>query len=290
MDEFKTINRNLSGSDGLIFIAFLGRETYATHVQNSIVPFIFKNPQNVNQAVKRLLRHGSKFLTFKRKEREKGKGGKERMIYTANFNPIFCSLRTHNIDFDKNDLQLIFRTLSIANDFFPQFLLNIFDRSTVLKSSWHSTLSSYFTFLSSVLRFARHPELVPLLPREISISKETIEELVEKSPQMAKNLDLMAVRMMLPSSSLNPEFESSVVKGFIELGETSSLMKGFHDLLVELKQQGVNDVNDVENYFSKITAELKGAKRTLTRLDEIMKPLKMVKCPNCGASIQLEIK
>jgi len=290
MDEFKTINRNLSGSDGLIFIAFLGRETYATHIQNTLAPSIFKNPQNVNQAVKRLRRHGSKFLVFKRKERGKGKGGKERKIYVANFNPILYSLRANNIGFDYNDLQLVFRTLSIANDFFPQFLLNMFDRSTILKSPWSSTLSIYFTFLSNVLRFAKHPELVPLLPREIPISKETIEELVEKSPQMAKKLDLMAVRMVLPSSSLNPEFESSLVKGFIELGETSSFMKGFHDLLVELKHQGVGDVNNVENYFSKIIAELKRAEKTLTRFEEIMKSLQTVKCPNCGVSIRLEIK
>jgi len=264
-NEFQRINGILSGLDGLVYLAFLGRETYTTRIQGSLVPAIYKNAPSVYQTVNRLLKHGSEFLIFKREERGKGKGGKERKIYIANFSPIFLTLQAHNINFDEKELRNTIDSLSAANDLFPRFLLNLFDRSIVVKSSWHLTLSNYFTFLSNILRFSNQEELHSFMLPDIPIDRENIEALTREYPELTKQLDLMAMRITLPGLRLNPQFESYVVKGVEGLGmvmsDSQELIKFFH----ELRRMGITNL---ENYHTELLNGAKEAQKLLARLEE----------------------
>jgi len=264
-DEFQKINGILSGSDGLVFLAFLGRETYATHIQGSLVPSIYKNVPSVNQTVTRLLKHGSEFLIFKREERGKGKGGKERKIYTANFRPIFLTLQAHNINFDEKELRHTIDSLSAANDSFPRFLLNLFHRSILVKSSWHLILSNYFTFLSNILRFSNQEELHSFMLPDIPIDRENIEVLTREYPELTKKLDLMAMRITLPGLKLNPQFESYLVKGVEGLDMVMSYSQALIEFFHELRRMGITNL---ENYHTELLNGAKEAQKLLARLEE----------------------
>ena len=59
---------------------FLGRDTYAAKIKDSLVGTIYKHDSNINQAVNRLLRHGSEYLVFQRKYRKEKTPGREAEI------------------------------------------------------------------------------------------------------------------------------------------------------------------------------------------------------------------
>ena len=270
-NECQRINGILSGSRGLVYLTFLGRETYATHIQRSLVPSIYKNAPSVNQTIRRLLAHESEFLIFKRKERGKGKGGKERKIYTANFGPIPLTLQAYNVDFDEEGLHDAIKSLSEVNDAFPRFLLNLFDCSIVVKSSWHLTLSNYFTFLASVLRFSTQKELYSFMLPDVSVDKEKIEALLHEYPELAEKFDLMAMRITLPGLNLNPRFESSLVKNFLGLGRAMSDSLVFVKFLRELQRMGITNLED---HFSELVNRLQKAEEFLANLDKLKDKLK----------------
>lgn len=264
-DESQGINGILGGLNGLVYLAFLGRETYSTHIQSSLVPSIYKNASSVDQTITRLLEYGSEFLIFKREERGKGKGGKKRKIYTANFDPIFLTLQMHDIDFDEKELRYTIDSLSAANDSFPRFLLNLFDRSIVVKSAWHVTLSNYFTFLSNILRFSNQEELHSFMLPDIPIDRENIEAILDEYPELTKKFDLMAMKITLPGLKLNPQFESYLVKGFEGLDkamlDSAVLIKFFQ----ELQRMGITNL---ENYHSELLNRIKEVQELSPKLEE----------------------
>jgi len=270
-NEFPSVNGILSGSDGLVYLAFLGRETYATHIQGSFVPSIYKNAPSVNQTVKRLLKYDSEFLIFKKEERGEGKGGKARKIYTANFDPIFLTLQAHDVKFDERELRDTIGSLSLANDYFPRFLLNLFDCSLVMKSSWHLTLSNYFTFLSHILRSSDQEELYSFMLHDVTVDMKKIEALFNEFPELAKKFDLMAMKITLPGFSLNPQFESFLfnsVKGFDRIMSDSKLIVNFFR---ELQKMGITNLED---HFSELVNRLQKAEEFLANLDKLKDKLK----------------
>jgi len=84
---FQRLDKILNGLNGIVYLMFLGRDTYAAKIQNSLVGTIYKKNSSVNQTVQRLLKHGSEFLIFQRKHREEGVPGRKAEIYTASFDP-----------------------------------------------------------------------------------------------------------------------------------------------------------------------------------------------------------
>jgi len=120
--HFLRLHEILRGSKGIVYLMFLGRDTYTAMIRNSFVPAIFQNPENVDQTVKNLLKHGSELLIFRRKDRKEKRPGRKANIYTASFDPIFLTLRAFGIDFDKDEMQRVIKLLSPTNDYFPRYL------------------------------------------------------------------------------------------------------------------------------------------------------------------------
>jgi len=149
-NEFKRILKGLDGSDGVVYLMFLGREKYTKEIQDPlIVSGFYAHKENVNQAFSRLTteEYGDLFLRFVREESGPGKP----QIYTANFKPIFITLRETDIKFDEERLKLLFTTFSFLNDDFPRYIVKRYGNipSFHKKMRWTHTLSHYLQYLGA---------------------------------------------------------------------------------------------------------------------------------------------
>ena len=142
----------LDGTAGIVYLMFLGRETYVAQIQEPLTASrIYKNKENVNQTFYRLTKEEGKLLKLIRTE--KGKVGTPN-LYTSNFEPVFTTLKKAGIEFDEKDLTKTLTDLSFLNDSFPKYLINILNHGSsklYSKLYWKLTLANYFRFLFTML-------------------------------------------------------------------------------------------------------------------------------------------
>ena len=147
--KYADVVQTLDGSTGITYLMFLGRETYPHKIQESLVSAgIFKNKENVNQAIYRLLKYDDQYLQFIRKVKTAGMP----KIYTADFNPIFVTLEKLKQKFDVQKVKSTITLLSGLNDHFPSFIIgtsSLGDKRLVSpnKLRWNYLLAQYFFFL-----------------------------------------------------------------------------------------------------------------------------------------------
>lgn len=142
---------NLDGPSGIIYLMYLGRESYAAEWTDKLVGenrFV-SHKSSVYQAVSRL----EKRNYIRRVRTDKNKTGAP-VIRTANFKPLFKSLEDINLKQEqRNRLKNFISDLSPAVDFFPEYLhkyTQTFDIG-IKKLIWFTTLPVYFSFLIQTL-------------------------------------------------------------------------------------------------------------------------------------------
>lgn len=292
--KLQRLNEILKGSNGIVYLMFVGRDTYAARIQGSLVETgkLFKNNSNVNQALKRLLKYGEEFLVFKRKYRENGKRGRKAEIYTASLDPIFATLRTFNIDFDEKEFQHIFKCLSAGNDFFPQYLTNIFDTSILQTSAWHITLANYFTFIVDLLRTSSLPSIdsqIDTWPhinlQTTCIPKDNVNSLLSRNPDLANRFSSIAVEMTLPQMRLNPKFKTFLSNTMQKIDTLQPDLQESLKFLLRLKQldesaraMGLANIYELPLEMEKIVSQMENmrarAEKMKKQLENIEREIK----------------
>jgi hypothetical protein len=218
----KEIGDDLAGSAGVIYLMFLGRETYIADIQEPLLPReklpyakcgFFKNKENVNQAFERLQEKGEFYLRFVREEKKPGKP----RFYAANMEPLFATLEGAGVKFDEGVFESLLKSLSVLSDEFPSYLVNASTLGGYMTFSpksltWSRTLGFYFMFLATslytlhstssnsgkaVLRetplFRAVSAILPPSIKEPNL--RGIGEILENNPNMA--FDLLNVAMLL---------------------------------------------------------------------------------------------
>ena len=265
---FQRLNKILSGSDGIVYLMFLGRDTYAAKIKDLLLGTIFRHDSNVNQVVNRLLKHGSEFLVFKRKYRKEKTPGRAAKIYTASFHPIFLTLEAFNVNFDKKELRFLIESLSASNDAFPEYLTNMYEKSMVLNWPWHITLAHYFAYISDYLRITSLPvidkttQIYSILPTSISIPKETIDSLLNKYPDLEMKFASMTMQLTLARIKLKPKYLShleelikarrDLLSGLETIKKFEPKLKELENFLNLLKQADLKDIESTMEYIERI--------------------------------------
>ena len=179
----------LKGTSGLVYLMFVGNETYPNKIQSPIVKAgLLKNKENVYANVKKLIEKGQ-FLRFLRIER---KAGCPR-VFTADLAPIFTSLNYLKIEFDKEKVIDALKNLGFLNDLFPKFTAKFIEiaQQRVDNLSWFDNLSNYFMFLATVLGARkvlseRGEVSLPPIPKEAPGLKEWAEKFSKLLPRLGR--------------------------------------------------------------------------------------------------------
>ena len=264
---FARLNKILKGSDGIIYLMFAGRETYAAKVQGRLVGTIYKHSANVNQAVERLLKHKAEFLIFKRKQREYGSRGREAENYTSNLDPVYLTLKSLGVEFNQEELESVLVQLSEANDYFPKYLTNVFEVSVLRTLSWNSLLSMYLTFLVGVLKSSGL--VVYPMPSDFSIDKGKVAPLLGKNPNLKTELSTISMQVSSPGLGLNPQFKAHLGKVLNGLENLESYSLGLVEFLNELKEMGITDFSDLASRFREGMTQLEQVKTLAENLKEL---------------------
>ena len=267
--KFARLNKILNGSDGVVYLLFVGRETYAAKVQNRLVGTIYKHGANTNQAIERLLKHQSEFLVFKNKQREEGSRGREADIYSANLEPIFLTLKSLGVEFNQRTLQLALESLAEGNDYFPNYLTNMFDVSVIRTFSWNSLLSLYLFFVVELLK-VRKGILYPM--PEISnrrIIEEKVALISKDNPTLKDELISWAMQLSSPSLKLNPQFKEQITKGLKGLENLENIATGLMGFLVELQKLGFKDFSELESKFKEGLEQIQKAKLLVEKAEAL---------------------
>lgn len=253
---FEKSNRMLGGSNGIVYLLFIGRDTYAAKVQCLMKNTLFTHESNVNQVIGKLVKEGSDFLVSKGPYRKKGARGRKRDIYTANLDPILVTLKAFNIEFNQKELQDTLTSLAETSDFFPKFLTNIFQTSMVRRLPWHAILSSYINYLSETLRIPKL--LVFPIPSDFSIKEEKVISILKTYPSLRKELQAISMQLNSPNLGLNPEFKAQINEAMEKLDSKDSEARKTLEFLQELKKLGITDfsvllaqVKDVLNVYGR---------------------------------------
>lgn len=218
----KEISADLAGSTGVIYLMFLGRETYIADIQEPLLPpkklqsrrqGFFKNKENVNQAFERLREKGEFYLKFMKEEKKPGKP----KFYTANMGPVFATLNGARVKSHEAMFESLLKSLSVLNDEFSSYLINASTLGGQMSFSsksltWPRTLGFYFMFLATSL-FNMHSKFSKLqktslretpffyamsavLPPSIKEPNlKRIEEIIKNNPNVA--FDFLNVAMSL---------------------------------------------------------------------------------------------
>ena len=100
-NELLRIKNALSGTQGLIYIMFLGRQTYVTNFQDEIVKAgIFKTKENVPQAFARLRNEENPACEYLKFIKELDQPGKPKIL-TANLEPVWTTLSRLKIEYNQ---------------------------------------------------------------------------------------------------------------------------------------------------------------------------------------------
>jgi hypothetical protein len=264
---FEKSSNILGGSNGIIYLLFLGRDNYARQAQGPMKGTLFTDNSNVNQVIGKLLKETPDFLISKGKCREEGKRGRERNLYTANINPIIVTLKAYNIKFDQQEIELALKELAETGDFFPQFLINMFKDFIIRRLPWQGILSQYFYYLSEVMR--ANKLIIYPMPSHFSVNQEKIDEILKLYPNIRKNLFAIAMQLSSPMTGINPEFKNQINKSLEALEEKDSELMKFLTFLQELKKMGVTD-------FSALVSQTREVIGVYEKLEEIKAKLKQV--------------
>jgi hypothetical protein len=271
--NFARLNKILKGSDGIVYLMFVGRETYAGKVQSMLVGKIYKHSANVNQAVDRLLKYPSEFLVFKNREREEGTRGREAEIYSANLEPIFLTLKSFEIDFNQTQLRFTLVRLAENSDQFPTYLTNIFEASVVRTFSWNSLLSLYFAYLLESLKV--HNSAVFPIP-EIKMKKETIDELLKENPGLKEMLFSISMQLSSPNLKLNPKFKDQLAKSMKGLENLELFAQNFVEFLVELQKMGIKDASQFSSMCKETIDKIEQVKALSVKLEEVTAKIEQI--------------
>ena len=226
--RFAEIAGTLDGVKGLIYLLFLGRETYLSSFKNEFVSarlYAFK--ETVDQRFEDLKGTNRKYNDFflESKGRAKSRGAPK--VYQAKLGPILETLTKLEIPVDDEWLASLLSELSFLNNKFPQYFADAYtlgDPSEIStrKISWLTTLSVYFTFLSFRLLVSQKPtrkttienpflELALLLIPSETISLEhqkRLEKIPEQNPDAW--LKLMKIAVLLTAKNLEGTYATVV--------------------------------------------------------------------------------
>lgn len=203
----------LRGSTGIVYIMFLGRVTYAAEISQYLVPTLYRKSPSVNQAVQRLLSHGSDFLVSKGRHREEGTPGPEAEMYTANHDPLFGILKKYDIRFDRDQLTYTISNLYEASAGFPKLLVDKLTRKTTLIAPFNSILSNYFAYLAHILT-QLEADFLPKVPTigKGEISHEAIVKVLQRHPDTPGKLLTMGMKLALVTFGFDASFEKQLME------------------------------------------------------------------------------
>ncbi len=150
---------NLDGFTGLVYLMFLGRETYPGEWVEELWPRFVENKETVYQAVKRLERRGLVHVV-RREEKKRGRP----KYYQADPTPFINTLRQYT----KNEVLIkkVMRLPSVISPLINKFPMML-DKSVALKLPWRFLIGLYLYFIVSPL-FLKYLEAF--------IKKEEIKE------------------------------------------------------------------------------------------------------------------
>jgi hypothetical protein len=225
-NETQYVRDTLSGTDGIVYLMFCGRETYVANTEKPLMEAgLFENPANINQTFKRLERDTEDFIKFVRRE-EKKPGVPA--IYTANLHPIFVTLNNLGVQYDEEELTKSIEALSPLNDYFLEKYVSIArlrehnGRIRYRKLDWHNILCYYFLFLmGNLLRFNRITEI---LGKENPAESSVIDEAKSRTSIFHICCDLVKefrLEEEVKTSSISPKGFESLLRAtwalFIEI-------------------------------------------------------------------------
>ncbi len=257
----------LSGSTGIVYLLFVGRENYAAKIQSPMKETLFAHESNVNQTVSKLTKAGKHFLICRGHFREKGSPGRARDIYTANLNPIIATLKRFNIQFNESELIFSLTALADTTDYFPKYLTNMFQTFLIRKLHWHQLLSISFPYISEVLRY--NDIIVYPMPSNLQVKKDVVNHVLERNPSVLGDLDSLGFQLNSPELGLNPLFLAQIGKVREELGRVDSEASKFINLLRTLQKEGISD-------FSVFSSQVRQVMEIYEKRDELLSKLKAV--------------
>lgn len=223
----KRISRDLRGSNGVVYLMFLGRETSVSRIREPTkVIFPGGHVENVNQAFKRLKDKDTYLRFIKLEETTPRKPGRKPEIYKADYEPLFITLRELKIEFEEKWLKNLVENLAVLNDYFPSFLVSMekytspeFSTKTL---TWERTLSGYFFFLCIKLKFSKEKETIDIdaegidmLPPPLQVFLKTIFSL---QFHKEKPLDLEVKERVEEIFNQNPEARAKFLKMALSIG------------------------------------------------------------------------
>ncbi len=124
--NYRTVVSALSGSNGVIYLMFLGAERYVNQIQPWFVKSgFYKNKENVNQSFTNLVarEYGDFFLKFTPHEGKNLPGSPR--FYVANWEPISLTLRQFQVEFNEERLKSFLVAASSLNEDFPKLLVSM---------------------------------------------------------------------------------------------------------------------------------------------------------------------
>jgi len=148
-NQLQIIESTLDGPYGVLYLMFLGAERYVGEIQKPLVKSgFYRKKENVNQTFYKLMKqnHNEFFLKFLRKETKPGIP----QIYTANYEPLFLTLRSVDSEIDEEELKHLLNVFSFLNEGFPAYLINGKGSKISHRSlKWKIVLAKYFHYLST---------------------------------------------------------------------------------------------------------------------------------------------
>lgn len=149
----------LNGLNGIVYLMFLGRETYARESAQKLVKLEFiKDEDSIYPVIKKL----KDAEIIKEIKTKKNKPGNPE-IRTATFKPFFSLLKIVEPTIMKEDLERIKKYIQYvggAIPFFPDHLRMIYDISEVniRKLKWPKIAATYLNFILGLLIFINSEE------------------------------------------------------------------------------------------------------------------------------------
>jgi hypothetical protein len=248
---------------------FVGRETYAAEIQDSLVKTVYAHNANVNQAIERLLRHKSEFLVFKKSHREEGIRGREAEKYTANLEPIFETLKSFGVAFNQSKLEDVLGQMSEVNSYFPKYFTNMYEKSVLRTMSWNNLLNLFLTFIIEAINSTSYDFIAYPLPSDFKLAKEKIIHLQSKYPKLKTELYSISMQLSVPGIALNPQFKAHLTEVSKGLEKLEVYSMGMIGLMKDLKEMGFNNLSDLSAQFREGMAQVEESKALVKKLRDL---------------------
>lgn len=139
----------MDGSEGIIYLSFVGAERYVAQIQDPLLKFgFYKKKENVNQSFQRLLGKNQNDLFLKYVKQLEDKPGRPK-IYTANYEPILLTLKDIDSEIDEKLLIEVLNDFSFVYSDFIRHLLNNKKQINHKQLKWRIVLARYLSFIST---------------------------------------------------------------------------------------------------------------------------------------------